>query len=291
MYVCVCVQTQLVIGNVQVNDQLDHAEFQVCFCRDLNGVNPSSEKRPFVQFLATRLFDHPDVVFYKLVSVCVQDFEVTVDDQWLSLATNWARTLKSGFKALPPAHVVDLHDALKLNQSDLLDCIGFRLDIERQGVSASAFYETIEIGTVSSRVSFRRSHAVDQKSRKDPLKRLSQSVDIVKNFESVLFLFQGKRFDHVFSSTGRLSSLILAHYQQAVMSQWYKVAGAARILGNPIGLYSSLEAGVTDFVHEPVAALVNVRNIAANRTGMESRRVIRAFDRGRKETRWHSARA
>lgn len=40
------------------------------------------------------------------------------------------------------------------------------------------------------------------------------------------------------------------------LRQWYKVVGSVEVLGNPVGLVSSLGSGVMDFFYEPAKGLV-----------------------------------
>ncbi|KAJ2908725.1 Vacuolar protein sorting-associated protein 13, partial [Coemansia aciculifera] len=46
------------------------------------------------------------------------------------------------------------------------------------------------------------------------------------------------------------------HYSAEVFNQVYKVLGSANLLGNPVGLFSSISSGVSDFFYEPYQGFV-----------------------------------
>ncbi|KAJ2607329.1 Vacuolar protein sorting-associated protein 13 [Coemansia sp. RSA 1365] len=46
------------------------------------------------------------------------------------------------------------------------------------------------------------------------------------------------------------------HYSQELFNQIYKVVGSANLLGNPVGLFTSISSGVSDFFYEPYQGFV-----------------------------------
>ncbi|KAJ2809144.1 Vacuolar protein sorting-associated protein 13 [Coemansia guatemalensis] len=46
------------------------------------------------------------------------------------------------------------------------------------------------------------------------------------------------------------------HYSQELFNQLYKVVGSANLLGNPVGLFTSISSGVSDFFYEPYQGFV-----------------------------------
>jgi hypothetical protein len=56
---------------------------------------------------------------------------------------------------------------------------------------------------------------------------------------------------HSFVTPRELSSRLGAHYRRQALSQIYLILGASDIIGNPVGVLSSLRQGVRDFVMKP----------------------------------------
>ena len=49
---------------------------------------------------------------------------------------------------------------------------------------------------------------------------------------------------------------MLRYYQTQVLYELHKIVGSASVLGNPVGLLTSLATGVGDFFYEPALGLV-----------------------------------
>jgi hypothetical protein len=56
---------------------------------------------------------------------------------------------------------------------------------------------------------------------------------------------------HSFVTPAELSSRLAAHYRRQALSQIYVILGASDIIGNPVGVLSSLRNGVRDFIMKP----------------------------------------
>lgn len=52
-----------------------------------------------------------------------------------------------------------------------------------------------------------------------------------------------------------LVSLIVKHYVSQGIQQVHMLLGSADLLGNPVGLFTGISTGVTDFFYEPINGL------------------------------------
>lgn len=62
--------------------------------------------------------------------------------------------------------------------------------------------------------------------------------------------------DNVFKTWSEFTSTLQSHYLSSALGQMYKIVGSLDLVGNPVGLLSSLGTGVKDFFYEPGHALI-----------------------------------
>ena len=55
---------------------------------------------------------------------------------------------------------------------------------------------------------------------------------------------------------GEFATKLASHYSGQFMGQIYKLVGSTSALGNPVGLFSSISTGVTDFFYEPAQGAI-----------------------------------
>ena len=67
--------------------------------------------------------------------------------------------------------------------------------------------------------------------------------------------------DNLFKTNNELTTMLSSHYLNSILWQLYKIVGSLELVGNPLGLVSSLGTGVKDFFYEPVHALYQSREI------------------------------
>lgn len=60
---------------------------------------------------------------------------------------------------------------------------------------------------------------------------------------------------HILSDRKRLLDTIGEHYKQQTLTQVYRILGSSDIIGNPLGVVSSLQVGVTDFLSLPMKGI------------------------------------
>jgi hypothetical protein len=63
--------------------------------------------------------------------------------------------------------------------------------------------------------------------------------------------------EYLFMSTEELAETLQAIYFQSIVSQIYKIVGSLELVGNPVGLVSSLGFGVSAFFYEPAHAIIS----------------------------------
>jgi vacuolar protein sorting-associated protein 13A/C len=89
---------------------------------------------------------------------------------------------------------------------------------------------------------------------------LRQIGDIVLDLTSAVtdapIVLNGLEVVHLFKKDTELAKTLQDHYLNSFLMQMYKIVGSLDLVGNPIGLVSSLGTGVRDFFFEPAHALI-----------------------------------
>lgn len=86
-----------------------------------------------------------------------------------------------------------------------------------------------------------------------------QVGEVVLNLTSTIsdapIYFNGFFVPHMFKTESDVAKILQDHYLHSALGQLYKIVGSLELVGNPIGLLSSLGTGVKDFFYEPAHAL------------------------------------
>lgn len=89
---------------------------------------------------------------------------------------------------------------------------------------------------------------------------IRQIGDVVLDLTSAVtdapIVLNGLEVMHLFKTDVELAKTLQEHYLNSFMRQVYKIVGSLDLVGNPIGLVSSLGNGVRDFFFEPAHALI-----------------------------------
>jgi hypothetical protein len=82
-------------------------------------------------------------------------------------------------------------------------------------------------------------------------------LDLTSSISDAPINFNGFQAAYLFKTALDIQETLLEHYLHNALGQLYKIVGSLDLVGNPIGLLSSLGLGVHDFFYEPAHALIN----------------------------------
>ena len=82
-------------------------------------------------------------------------------------------------------------------------------------------------------------------------------LDLSSTIADAPIYINGFFLRHLFKTDLELARTLQGHYLHSILGQLYKIVGSLELVGNPIGLVSSLGLGVRDFFYEPAHALIN----------------------------------
>ena len=85
-------------------------------------------------------------------------------------------------------------------------------------------------------------------------------LDLTSTITDSPIKLNGLTNTHMFETWDTIFVTLQGHYLSAALSQMYKIVGSLDLVGNPVGLVSSLGVGMKDFFYEPAKALVNNPN-------------------------------
>ncbi len=81
-------------------------------------------------------------------------------------------------------------------------------------------------------------------------------LDLTSTISDAPIFFHGYEESHVFKTDHEIAKFLQDRYLHYAMWQLYKIVGSLELVGNPIGLLSSLGSGVRDFFYEPAHAII-----------------------------------
>lgn len=82
-------------------------------------------------------------------------------------------------------------------------------------------------------------------------------LDLTSTVDNAPIMLNGLIVPNLFETEEKLFGILQGHYLNSALRQLYKIAGSLELVGNPIGLMSSLGTGVRDFFFEPGLALIS----------------------------------
>ncbi|ETW04380.1 hypothetical protein H310_04665 [Aphanomyces invadans] len=198
---------------------------------------------PFLHVSIVRLFYHPDIEFFKYLSVLMQPASLQLDasilftvanmvSDWLGVATAYFPDL---FTDKPVAWVAQtMHSEPRV------------------------YFETLQLHPLKLCVTFTQSTLPSQAEEVmavvPGMFRILQTN--LANIDNAPLHLNALHIFHSYTSLALLVSCVRQHYTSQSLRQIYSLIGSAEILGNPLGLVSNLGSGVKDFFYEPAAGMV-----------------------------------
>ena len=89
-----------------------------------------------------------------------------------------------------------------------------------------------------------------------PLRFLLRALNVtILNIDAAPLRLSSLHLHDVFSSPSQLADRIRWHFLLQLSTGFYSLLGSSDLLGNPVGLFTSISSGIQSFFYEPVAGL------------------------------------
>ena len=89
-----------------------------------------------------------------------------------------------------------------------------------------------------------------------PLRFLLRALNVtILNIDAAPLRLSSLHLSDVFSSPSHLADRIRWHFLLQLSTGFYSLLGSSDLLGNPVGLFTSISSGIQSFFYEPVAGL------------------------------------
>ncbi|KAJ2768167.1 Vacuolar protein sorting-associated protein 13, partial [Coemansia nantahalensis] len=279
---------------LQVDNQLYGALFPIVVYPTLLGAGAGAagvsgaQSPPALQAVVVRAKDRPyGVEYFRYASVLAQELSVELDEDFLYALLDFVALDVPGDAAGGSARADDEGAAAMLS-SAVPDAV-----LPAEG--AQLYFELLHVQPFKINISFMRTQRLDvggggngseqpgaaasAQVSYDPQRGLSAGATeqtgagvastpgIVAYAMNVLTMAIGNvneapvSLNALVMQNVRVSWPVLLdrmqkHYSQELLNQVYKVVGSANLLGNPVGLFSSISSGVADFFYEPYQGFV-----------------------------------
>ncbi|ETV82603.1 hypothetical protein, variant [Aphanomyces astaci] len=209
-----------------------------------NAILNAPDMAPFLHVSIVRLFYHPDIEFFKYLSVLMQPATLQLDASILftlaTMVSDWLKVVIAYF----PRLFVD---------KPVTTCVAHKMQSEPR-----VYFETLQLHPLKLCVTFTQStlpsQAEDVMAVVPGMFRILQTH--LANIDNAPLHLNALHIFHSYTSLALLVSSVRQHYTSQSLRQIYSLIGSAEILGNPLGLVSNLGCGVKDFFYEPAAGMV-----------------------------------
>ncbi|KAJ2694413.1 Vacuolar protein sorting-associated protein 13, partial [Coemansia spiralis] len=267
---------------LQIDNQLYGALFPIVVYPTLLGAAAAAaagaQSPPALQAVMVRAKDRPfGVEYFRYASVLAQELSIELDEDFLYALLDFV--------------ALDVPGGAGSSAADADEGTAAMLSAALPAAAAPAegqqlYFELLHLQPFKINISFMRTQRLDVGDRAaaaqasyDPQRGLSAGATeqtgagvastpgVVAYAMNVLTMAIGNVNDAPVSLNAlvmqnvRVSWPVLLdrmhkHYSQELLNQVYKVVGSANLLGNPVGLFSSISSGVADFFYEPYQGFV-----------------------------------
>ncbi|KDO32251.1 hypothetical protein SPRG_02731 [Saprolegnia parasitica CBS 223.65] len=259
------------LDHVQLDNQLVDTNYPVT----LAPVRQSgSEAMPTVQFMAV-VNVLPAVMHFEYIFAQLQELEIKVEDFLLVAIARVFSNIDWSFQAPALAPRASSVYALLSAQNLVaeLHITDSMLEENKKVVLRWLLLCPIRLNvTFSSTTDQPLTHSI-LSPQMSPLLRniIGAATALVTNLDRAPIEIPEFYIESVFETKYALGFYVMQHYLHYGLRSWYKIVGSVDVLGNPIGLVSTLGTGVRDFFFTPAQMLLEDESglrIENLRTGM-----------------------
>ncbi len=217
-------------------------------------------ERPFARLLLVQARDRNyGVTYYKYFGALMQEFSLDIDerilqrvlaffsdpsdevDEWSSLERPPSST--AGTRLLSPADYRVANVAGARDTSDLL------------------FFETFQMHPFVINFTFTKTQSEDKASGTASVNPLSLALDVltmtVGNVSDAPLTFNALILQNVLARKSSMQDTLYRHYRQQAVSHVHLLLGSVDVIGNPIGLVTTLGSGIVDLFYEPYLGFIS----------------------------------
>lgn len=222
-----------------------------------SSTSSTAARPPHILVRSCILLDRASIRFLKYFGVLVQETIVDVDEDFLSLVSDFA-TRSTQLKTWDMDEATASAGAITVTAREPDEtALAVVLRLQRlhrteelseiRGAAGSLMYfNTLELAPIHIRFSFASSSSSGG----------NRFGTAFKNVDDAPIRLEGKLMKNVFVTFDVLLSHLAAHYHASVMDRVFLILGSVSVLGNPIGLLHNLGSGLSDFFNDPMEGLV-----------------------------------
>jgi vacuolar protein sorting-associated protein 13A/C len=229
-------------------------------------VVPKTEKeladRPILNLSGTLLKDSEHgVIRFKYFQLLLQEMTAEADEDFLWAILETVQSVVASF------HIEDSYDGFQISQPPVQDNEGIV-----EASSGNIYFELFLLHPIQVNVSFVRTETINSEptllneyifphsslicrwylSSKNPLGILINIVTMAGlNINDAPITFNAVVLEDLHTSPEGLLNQLLVKYRGEALRQVHKVLGSADFIGNPVGLFNNISAGVQDVFYEP----------------------------------------
>ncbi|KAJ2823562.1 Vacuolar protein sorting-associated protein 13, partial [Coemansia furcata] len=243
---------------LQIDNQIYGAVYPIVLYPTTLGVAGVASP-PALVAVAVRAKDRSyGVEYFKYASVLAQELSVELDEDFLYALLDFVKFDVPGWNTAAAEEEDD-------TGADMLDCAVPEVRPVEDGMQL--YFEFLHIQPFKLHMSFMRTQRADGST--DPSSSMvgGGGSGLVAYATNILTMAIGNideapvSLNALVMQNVRVSLPILLdrmhkHYSAEAFNQVYKLLGSANLLGNPVGLFTSISSGVTDFFYEPYQGFV-----------------------------------
>eukprot|EP01107_Rhizomastix_libera_P009123 TRINITY_DN2509_c0_g1_i2.p1 TRINITY_DN2509_c0_g1~~TRINITY_DN2509_c0_g1_i2.p1 ORF type:complete len:3538 (+),score=1196.63 TRINITY_DN2509_c0_g1_i2:754-10614(+) len=240
---------ELKVHSLQVDSQ-DPTSFYPIFIRPV-----SKEKdEVFFHFSCVKSNKYTDMDYFTYLSVMMQELNVEIDYaaiyELLGFYTSLPvdRILASIPIPEPPRQLIPL---IGLERFPMLE-----VPLESPSRSQMKYNRLLLINPIKVNVTFQNTPG-KMLLPLNPLTAIIQTlIGTIANIDHAPLCINALMLENSFCSSNKLTEMLTQHFVHQIILEVYKVLGSTDLLGNPLGLFTNIATGVSDFFFEPFKAKV-----------------------------------
>ncbi len=186
------------------------------------------------------------VTYFKYASVLLQEMTIELDEDFLFALLDFAKFEGATGQAEPESRLTDEPAEIP----------------EPKGSSSGGdlYFEVLHLQPLQLDLSFMRTDRinVDQKlNTRNPLFFFINALTMaLGNVNDAPVQLNALVIENVRLTLPVLQERLTLHYSQEFVGQLYRVLGSADFLGNPVGLFTNVSSGVSDFFVQPYESVI-----------------------------------
>ena len=267
---CTTSSSQTIEGRVQSvhldNMKVDKAAYPVVIYGGPKHDAATDEERQWLRLSVVKSTQYKDMDYYTYASMLVQDIVLNLDMQFLADVLEFASSVPfeafSSAQGLMAGMGEEQEKEQQQQQMRVLsavtewETVNDNVTINNETQDRMCYFELLHLNPVKIVLTFTSTTgAIPGMPPFRGASIVEALINTAGNLEKVPLKFNALLLENPFCPTSTLTQMIVSHYTHGMVVQALKLSGSVDLLGNPVGLFSSIGTGVLDFFYEPAQGL------------------------------------